>query len=113
MIGAKGSDQRGKDSSFYCDLSALDNEQRKRHRDLTRELLAKHLEIKELPDGYGMRFPHETLLFTRLSEWATLEHLCCPFLTLTLELHQGKQPVWLRISGDDGVKEFLRTELGI
>ena len=85
----------------------------KRHSDLTKELLAKHLEIKELPEGYGMRFPRETLLFTALSEWATLEHLCCPFLTLTLELQQDNGPIWLKISGNDGVKGFLRTELGI
>ena len=96
-----------------CDLSVLDNEQRKRHNVLTKELLSKHLEIKELPDGYGIRFPHDTLLFTAISEWATLESLCCPFLTLTVELEQGRGPVWLRASGNAGVKEFLQAELGI
>jgi hypothetical protein len=80
---------------------------------MIRELISKCLEIKELPDGYGMRFPHDTSLFTAISEWATLEHLCCPFLTLTLELQHYKGPIWLKISGDDGVKAFLRTELGI
>src|SRR5712692_11936857 len=100
-------------SSFYCNLSALDREQRKRYDILTKDVLAKHLEIRELPDGYGIRFPNNLSLLTSLSEWATLEQLCCPFLTLTLELQRDQGPIWLKASGRDGVKEFLRAELGI
>lgn len=80
---------------------------------MSRDLLSKLLEIKELADGYGIRFPNKPLLFTELSEWATLEQLCCPFLTLTLELQHDQGPVWLKATGKDGVKEFLRAELGI
>jgi hypothetical protein len=94
-------------------MSALDQDQRKRHDNLTKDLLSKHLEIQELPDGYGIRFPHIGSLFTALSEWATLEQLCCPFLTLTLESQNDQGRIWLKISGNDGVKDFLRTELGI
>jgi hypothetical protein len=100
-------------SSLYCNMSAFDPEQRKRYDMLTKDLLAKHLEIKELPDGYGIRFPNDRSLFTSLSEWATLEQLCCPFLTLTLELQRDQGPIWLKASGEDGVKDFLRAELGI
>jgi hypothetical protein len=100
-------------SSFSCNLSALDQEQRKRHNILARDLLPKHLEIKELPDGCGFRFPNNRLLFIALSEWITLEQLCCPFLTLTLELQRDQGPIWLRATGEDGVKNFLRAELGI
>ena len=66
-----------------------------------------------MPDGYGMRFAYDTLFFRTISEWATLEHLCCPFLTLALELQHERGPIWLKISGKEGVKDFLRTELGI
>ena len=55
-------------SSFSCNLSALDQEQRKRHEILTNDLLPNHLEIKELRDGYGLRFPNNRLLFIALSE---------------------------------------------
>jgi hypothetical protein len=96
-----------------CDLSALDREQRERHGALTKKLISKQLEIKELPDGYGIRFQYDRLLFKELSEWATLERLCCPFLTLTLELEHDQGPMWLNATGDNGVKAFLRTELGI
>ena len=105
--------QTRNDSPFYCNMSALDQDQRKRHDILTRNLLAKHVEIEELADGYGLRFPNDRLLFTALSEWATLEQLCCPFLTLTIESQHDQGPIWLRVSGRDGVKDFLRAELGI
>src|SRR5467141_1446072 len=100
-------------SSFSCNLSALDQEQRKRRNVLAKDLFPKHLEIRELPDGYGFRFPNNRLLFIALSEWITLEQLCCPFLTLGLELHRDQGPIWLKATGKDGVKNFLRAELGI
>jgi hypothetical protein len=53
------------------------------------------------------------MLFTALSEWSALDQLCCPFLTLTLESQHDQGPMWLNARGNDGVKEFLRTELGI
>jgi hypothetical protein len=100
-------------SSFSCNMSALDPGHRKRLNILTKDLLAKHLEIKELPDGYGMRFPNNRSFFAALSEWATLEQLCCPFLTLTLESQHDQGPIWLKITGENGVKDFLRAEFGI
>jgi hypothetical protein len=99
--------------AFSCNLSALDQEQRKRHDNLAKDLFPKHLEVRELPDGYGFRFPNNRSLFTALSEWATLEQFCCPFLTLTLELQRDQGPIWLRATGEYGVKDFLRVELGI
>src|SRR4029077_19942034 len=109
----ESSQQTREVSSFSCNLSALDREQRKRHDLLSKDLFSKHLEIKELPDGYGFRFPNDRLLFTALSEWITLEQLCCPFLTLSLELQRDQGPIWLKATGKDGVKNFLRAELGI
>ena len=90
----------------------MDQEQRKRYSILVRDLLSRHLELKELPDGYAMRFPNDSVLFKEISEWATLEHLCCPFLTVTLELQPDQGPTWLKLTGRDGVKEFLRAEIG-
>jgi hypothetical protein len=80
---------------------------------LAKDLFPKHLEIMELPDGCGVRFPNNRSLFIALSEWITLEQLCCPFLTLSLELHRDQGPIWLKATGEDGVKNFLRAELGI
>lgn len=105
------SNQTRETTPFYCNLSALDAEQRERHKLLSKDLVLKHLEIRELPDGYELRFPSNSLLFKELSEWATLEQLCCPFLTLTLELQHDQGPIWLRATGRDRVKDFLRAEI--
>jgi hypothetical protein len=112
-MSPENNQQTGEVSSFYCNLSALDREQRRRHDLLSKDLFPKHLEIKELPDGYGFRFPNDGLLFVALSEWITLEQLCCPFLTLSLESQHDQGPIWLKATGEDGVKSFLRAELGI
>lgn len=112
-MSPESSQQTSEVSSFSCNLSALDRDQRKRHDFLANDLFPKHLEIKELPDGYGFRFPNDRLLFTALSEWITLEQLCCPFLTFSLELQRDQGPIWLKATGKDGVKNFLRAELGI
>ena len=112
-MSPESSQQTRESSSFSCNLSALDRDQRKRHDFLGKDLFPKHLEIKEMPDGYGVRFPNNRLLFVALSEWITLEQLCCPFLTLSLELHHHQGPIWLKATGEDGVKNFLRAELGI
>ena len=103
----------GKMSSLSCNLSALDQEQRKRHNILAKKLFPKQLEVKELPDGYGVRFPNDGSFFAALSEWMALEQLCCPFLTLSLESQRDQGPTWLKATGKNGVKDFLRAELGI
>ena len=100
-------------SSLSCNLSALDQNQRNRHNTLATDLFPKHLEVKELADGYGFRFPNNRSLFVELSEWITLEQLCCPFLTFSLESQRDQGPIWLKATGEEGVKNFLRTELGI
>ncbi len=113
LFSPKSNERNREVSPFSCNISALDPEQRKRHSALVKELVPKHLEVKELPDGYGFRFPNDRSLFTALSELATLEQLCCPFLTLTLELQHDQGPMWLKLTGKDGVKDFLQAEFGI
>jgi len=47
------------------------------------------------------------------AEFITLERLCCPFLTLALEVERERGPLWLKLTGREGVKPFLRAELGL
>ena len=39
------------------------------------------------------------------------ERLCCPFFKFGLELGPENGPLWLRLSGGEGVKEILQTTL--
>ncbi len=100
-------------SRYKCDLTALDPAQRKRHSELSAEVWPRRLEMKELASGHGLRFPFDASLFESIAELALLEHLCCPFLEIELDLSKDKGPIWVRLTGDSGVKGFLRAELGI
>ena len=93
-----------------CDLSGINIHQRRRYEALRVEMRTAVQEARELPDGYAFRFPSEGSIFLAISEWITLERLCCPFLRFVLETDGEGGPTWLRLTGRDGVKEFLRAQ---
>ncbi|MEW6734223.1 MAG: hypothetical protein AB1489_23050 [Acidobacteriota bacterium] len=100
-------------SPLACNLTALNKEQRERRLQLAKQLQSSVKELRELPDGYAFRLPAEPTICLQAAEFITLESRCCPFLTLTIELEREGGPLWLRLTGQQGVKEFLRAELGI
>jgi hypothetical protein len=101
------------EAPFMCVLGALDAKQRERHQALAKQLHESIQEVKELPNGYAFRLPGDTLTILSVAEWTTFERLCCPFFTFALEIDGEGKPLWLRMTGRDGVKEFMRSELGI
>jgi hypothetical protein len=70
-------------------------------------------EIHSLNDGYALRFTPEPGRCTAAAEFMVLERLCCAFLTFHLELEREGGPLWLRMTGREGVEPFLEAELGI
>jgi hypothetical protein len=36
---------------------------------------------------------------------------CCPFLSLDIAIASNGGPVWLHVTGPEGTREFLATEL--
>ena len=94
-----------------CNLHALDPAQRARHHMLSEKLRTAVVEMRELDAGFGLHVDAAKMSLLELAEWIDAERRCCPFLTLELaaEPHQG--PVWLRLTGPAGAKEFLRAEL--
>jgi hypothetical protein len=98
---------------LFCDLSALDVSQRKRRSLLEQLLQAGTVDIVELPDGYAFHVDPVSAVAQHLEEFAALERLCCPFMTIAVRpATVDTQPV-LEIGGGDGVKEFIAAELGI
>lgn len=65
-------------------------------------------EIQELADGYAWRLPSSPEILSLVSEDLHIERLCCPFVTYTLEITPNHGPFWLRMTGEGGVKEFLK-----
>lgn len=102
-----------KESPIACTLTALTAEQRTRRHTLAQHMRGARQEIRELPDGYAFRYPADPLLCLTVAEFMTLERLCCPFFSLTLELEREDGPLWLRITGREGVKQFLKAELNL
>lgn len=98
---------------FACSLTALTDAERTHHKELSAELRAAVKEIRELPNGYRFRFSGERRSLAMLSEWVSLERLCCPFFTFQIEAASETQPVWLRMIGREGVKTFMQSEFGI
>ncbi|SRR5712692_7629210 len=101
------------ESPIACNFTALSTEQRAHRQALAQHMHAATQEICELPDGYAFRFPADPALCLRVAEFMTLERRCCPFFTFALELQHEGGPMWLRLTGRYGVKQFLQAELGI
>ena len=100
-----------KETSFVCKLDAISAAQRARHSELAARLADAVSERRELADGYALRIVAEKIDLAAAAEWITLERRCCPFLRFQLEAEPDDGPVWLRLTGATGVKEFLRSEL--
>ena len=91
-----------------CDLTAIDAATRAAHLESARQLMsAAAAEVRELPDGYLFRYAAEQ--YAQVAEFIGNERLCCPFFTFALEVTPAQGPIWLGLTGGDGVKDFLRV----
>jgi len=93
---------------FFCDMKAMTRDERGRYEVLRAKLEAAVVSVEELPDGYLLRLRHGAIATEELGEWIAYERKCCPFFTLIAEgrADSGR----LRITGRDGVKDFIRAE---
>jgi hypothetical protein len=96
---------------FACNAFALSPELRKRHfEELGPALLKLTKSTRELPDGYEFEFPADNRTYQLLTEWAFNERLCCPFFDIDLRFDREGGPLWLRLTGRPGTKEFIKEE---
>ena len=103
-----------RESPLACNAFALSPEIRKRHfEELGPALLKLKKSTRELPDGYEFEFPADTKTYQVLTEWVSQERLCCPFFDIELRLDRENGPLWLRLTGRPGTKDFIKMELGI
>ena len=94
-----------------CNAFALSPETRTRHFDELGPALLKLKKVtRELADGYEFEFPSDSHTYELLTEWMFQERLCCPFFNIDLRLESGGGPMWLRLTGRPGVKEFIQTD---
>jgi hypothetical protein len=97
------------DIAIACDLTAIPADEREAHEARGRQVWFEAFqERQELSDGYAFRFRADQ--YPLLVAYIANERLCCPFFRFTLEVTPAHGPIWLRITGGDGVKEFIRSE---
>ena len=91
-----------------CNPNAISPEQQERWLEVGTQLYAAVQEVQELPDGYAFRLPSTSGMLLLVAEDLNFERLCCPFIHFTLDIAPNGAPFWLRYTGGEGVKEFLR-----
>ena len=98
------------ESSFVCNMNALDAEQLKRYKEIISKLNSERQSVKELNDGYAFRFKADSQLIQDAAEFIVYERLCCPFFDFELAVEQDSNRLWLRLRGQEGIKDFIRFE---
>jgi len=96
---------------YACNMAALTNKERATHQKASQRLFEYVQQRKELANGYAFRLPPEALVTT--AQWVSLERKCCPFFAFEMELARDRGPLWLRVTGSDGIKTFIRAEFGL
>lgn len=91
-------------------IGAIPEAERSAHVALVTRLFGDTAQEKqEVPTGYVFRFPPEA--FDQVAQFVSRERRCCPFLAFEITLTPHDGPLWLQMTGPDGAREFLATEL--
>jgi hypothetical protein len=97
-------------TKFYCNIKALTPEERVRHKQLTEKLMAARKEIVETEKGYEFQYSPSEVSLAELAEWVVAESKCCPFFDFHIDLEREGKLVCLRLTGEEGIKVFIRAE---
>jgi|SRR5579863_1703320 len=105
--------QASDDSKFYCNVKALNPAERAQHQHLTEKLIAARKEIVELPRGYEFQYSPSDVSVAELAGWVITEAKCCPFFNFHIDLEREGNLVCLGLTGEEGIKTFIRTEFQV
>jgi hypothetical protein len=100
-------------SKFYCNIKALTPDERGRHQKLTEKLIASRSAIVETETGYEFQFTPASISLAELADWAAAESKCCPFFDFHLDLEREGALLCLRLTGEQGIKPFIRGEFQV
>jgi hypothetical protein len=113
-FSAAGAASRVMQSPFACDRLALTPAQRHRHFDVLGPFLrTKVLGVRAAPDGYTFRFPNDWATYAALTDWMNGERLCCPFFDFDLSVTREHGEIWMKLSGRQGTKDFIRSDFAL
>ncbi len=83
-----------------------------RSDEVRRDLFAMAEETRELADGYAFRFAAANGWAAKLLDFVEAERRCCSFFRFELAFEPNLGPIWLRLSGPEGTKPFIRRAFG-
>ena len=96
-----------KNSSIACDLTVLPVSIREQTAGTMPDIFQSVQEVQELSNGYAFQFPNESGMWMSLAHFVERERQCCPFFHIALEVEPNGGPIWLRMTGDQEVKQLL------
>lgn len=100
-------------SRFYCNMNALSHTERIKHVMLAGKLIMLRKEIVELENGYEFQFSPSSVSLADLASWVSAESKCCPFFEFHIDLEKEGRLLCLRLTGDEGIKQFIRSEFKV
>lgn len=98
---------------FYCNIRALTAEERAHHKQLSEKLMAARKAIVETEKGYEFQFGPQDVTLAELADWVGAESKCCPFFDFHIDLENEGKLICLRLTGEEGIKQFIRAEFGV
>jgi hypothetical protein len=98
---------------FYCNTRALTAAERARHKQMTDKLMSVRKEVVETEKGYEFQYNPSEVSLLELADWVAAEGKCCPFFDFHIDLEQEGRLLCLRLTGDDGIKGFIRSEFPV
>ena len=97
--------------TYACNMRALSKSERATYEQLARAVYGSVEGQQELPNGYAFRLPVSRLVDA--ARWVSLERKCCPFFAFELKVDRNDGPLWLHVTGGEGIKQFIRAEFGL
>jgi hypothetical protein len=94
---------------IVCDLNAFGKAERPRYNALMGRLRAAVQERSELPDGYRFELDGATVSLSEVTEWMTMESLCCPFFSFQVSASGDREQWSLELTGPEGAKPIIES----
>jgi hypothetical protein len=100
-------------SKFYCNIKALTPEERAHLKQLGDKLKAARTKIVETGNGYEFQFSPKDVALAEVTDWVRMESKCCPFFDFHIDLENEGKLICLRLTGEEGIKQFIRSEFAV
>lgn len=100
-------------NKFYCNIKALTPEERAHHKQLGDKLTAVRKAVVEIEKGFEFQFSPQDVTIAELADWVVAESKCCPFFDFHIDLENQGKLICLRLTGEEGIKQFIRAEFSL